>query len=79
MGGNFDNPVWPNSMTSSTLIPSRLSATGAGSSPAGSREEICRINAARSPRENAPGDQLAPDDRLPGTAAPTLDIQGEER
>jgi hypothetical protein len=28
---------------------------------------------------NAPSDQLAPDGRLPGMAAPTLDTQGEER
>jgi hypothetical protein len=38
-----------------------------------------RINAAFSPRGNAPSDQLAPDGRLPGMAAPTLDIQGEAR
>jgi hypothetical protein len=37
------------------------------------------INAAFSPRGNAPSDQLAPDGRLPGMAAPTLDIQGEAR
>jgi hypothetical protein len=46
------------------------------SRPAGSREEI---NAACSPRVNAPSDQLAPDGRLPGTAASTLDTQGQER
>jgi hypothetical protein len=43
-----------------------------------SREEIC-INAVCSPRANAPSDQLARDGRLPGTAAPTLDTQGQER
>src|SRR5271169_698606 len=31
-----------------------------------------------SSRGNAPSDQLAPDGRLPGTAAPTLDTQGRE-
>jgi hypothetical protein len=49
------------------------------SEPAGSREGICRINAACSPRRSAPSDQLAPDGRLPGTVAPTPDTQGEER
>src|ERR1700681_3191279 len=44
-----------------------------------SRQKTCRINAARSPRVNVPSDQLAPDGRLPGTAAPILDTQGEER
>jgi hypothetical protein len=44
------------------------------SRPAGSREEI---NAA--PRGNAPSDELAPDGRLPGTAAPTLGTRGQER
>src|SRR5258705_8779380 len=44
--------------------------------PTGNREEI---NAACSPRGNAPSDQLTPDGRLPGTAAPTLDTRGEER
>jgi hypothetical protein len=34
------------------------------------------INAACSPSENAPTNQLAADGRLPGTAAPTLDTQG---
>jgi hypothetical protein len=34
------------------------------------------INAACSPPENAPTDQLAADGQLPGTAAPTLDTQG---
>ena len=57
-----------------------LQATGrriAGDSrPAGSREAI---NAACSPRGNAPSDQLAPDGRLPGMAAPTPDTQGEAR
>jgi hypothetical protein len=43
------------------------------SRPAGIREEICRINAACSPRVNAPSDQLAADGRHPGTAAPTPD------
>ena len=64
----------------------RLEPAGTGpedrlgdSRPADSLEEICRINAACSPRVNAPSDHLAPDGRLPGTAAPTLDTQGEER
>ena len=43
------------------------------------QEEICWINATCSPRVNAASDQLAPDGRLLGTAAPTLDTQGEER
>ena len=38
-----------------------------------------RINAGCSPREIAPNDQLVADDRLPGTAASTLDTRGEER
>ena len=38
-----------------------------------------RINAACSPRVNAPNDQLAPDGRLLGTAAPILDTRGQER
>jgi len=49
------------------------------SKPAGSREEIRRINAAFSPRVDAPSDQLAPDGQLTGTAAPTPDTQGQER
>jgi transposase len=39
----------------------------------------CGINADFFRRVNAPSDQLAPDGRLPGTAEPTLDTQGEER
>jgi hypothetical protein len=45
---------------------------------AGSGEKFRRINTAFSPRQNAPGDQLAPDGRRDGTAAPTLDAHGEE-
>jgi len=57
-------------------------------SPTGCRPDGCAdlwtafavvINAAFSPRGNAPSDQPAPDGRLPGMAAPTLDIQGEAR
>ena len=42
-------------------------------------DKVCRINAACSPRVSAPSIRLARAGRLPGTAAPTLDIQGEER
>jgi hypothetical protein len=35
------------------------------------------INAACSPPENVPTDQLAADGWLPGTAAPTLDTQAK--
>jgi hypothetical protein len=52
---------------------------GGSPRPAGSRGGICRINAACSPRANAPSDHLAPDGRLPGTAAPNLDTQEEAR
>jgi len=45
----------------------------------GIRCESARGPVAFSPRENAPSDQLAPDGRLPGMAAPTLDTQREER
>jgi hypothetical protein len=44
-----------------------------------SKIEICRISVTFSPRVNAPSDQLAPDGRLPGMAAPTPDTQGEVR
>ena len=37
------------------------------------------IKTAFSPRVNAHGDQLAPAGQRPGTAAPTLDTQGEGR
>ena len=43
------------------------------------RRESARGPDACSPRGNAPSDQLAPDGRLPGTAAPSLDTQAEER
>jgi hypothetical protein len=76
--GNLSLPAAP------TARRARQQATGpddrlGDSRPADSLEEICRINAACSPRVNAPSDHLAPDGRLPGTAAPTLDTQGEER
>jgi hypothetical protein len=70
------------------LLESPLKATLPASPTTGSRPDGCAdlrtafttvINAAFSPRGNAPSDQLAPDGRLPGMAAPTLDIQGEAR
>jgi redox-sensitive bicupin YhaK (pirin superfamily) len=71
------------------LLESPLKATLPASPTTGSRPDGCAdlrgtafttvINAGFSPRGNAPSDQLAPDGRLPGMAAPTLDIQGEAR
>ena len=43
------------------------------------RHESARGPDACSLRGNAPGDQLAPDGRPPGTAAPSLDTLAEER
>jgi hypothetical protein len=66
---NHESPLLPLQVYLSLLPGSFLR-------PAGNREEI---NAAFSPRGNAPSDQLALDGRLLGMAAPTLDTQGEER
>ena len=78
---SFDSPSFKaqKALSHSEAIPPRVNPA---SGPAGRylwTAFAAVINAACSPRVNAPSDQLAPDGRLPGTAAPTLDTQGEAR